>query len=119
MTWTYKQSTGELQHNGEFQGNGYSGTGSGRNNPALQNIAGIGPIPQGQYVIGPAHSDGPLGPCVMNLDPAPGTDTFSRTLFRIHGDSVNHDASHGCIVLGPSIRHDIALAFDRDLVVVS
>ena len=118
MTWQYKQSNGELTHGDSFIGTGYSGTGDGRNNPAAQNIQNVGPIPVGSYAIGPAHSDGPLGPCVMDLDALPGTETFGRSLFRIHGDNANNDASHGCVVLGPSIRHTIALDHDRILVVV-
>jgi hypothetical protein len=119
MTWQYRQSDGELTCDGEFEGTGYSGTGIGRNEPDTQNIPNTGPIPQGQYKIGTAYDDiGKLGPCVMALDPQPGTETFGRSLFRIHGDNVNHDASHGCIILGPAIRHKIASSADRDLVVV-
>lgn len=119
MTWQYQQSTGELSWDGEFEGTGYSGAGIGRNNPAEQGTPDVGPIPQGQYRIGSAYDDiGKLGPCVMALDPSPGTNTFGRSLFRIHGDNVNHDASHGCIILGPAIRRKIASGADRDLVVI-
>lgn len=120
MTWTYKQSNGELSWDGEFEGTGYSGADTGRNNPAMQDVVDAGPIPQGSYKIGSAYDDiGKLGPCVMALDPLPGTETFGRTLFRIHGDNINHDASHGCIILGPAIRRKIASSADRDLVVMS
>lgn len=118
MPWTYKQAAGELTHDGVFEGTGYSGTGKGRNNNAAQGVPNLGPIPIGQYVIGPAYDEVPgLGPCVMHLDAYPSTNTFGRSLFRIHGDNVNHDASHGCVVLGPSIRHLIAASDDRTLVV--
>ena len=118
--WTYKQSDGTLTQDGVFEGTGYSGTGDGRNNPRMQDVQNVGPIPCGQYIIGPAYDDlGGLGPCVMHLDPYPSTNTFGRSLFRIHGDNVNHDASHGCVILGPSIRHLIAASDDRTLVVVS
>ncbi len=53
----------------------------------------------------------------MNVDPKPGTNTFKRTDFRIHGDNVNHDASRGCIILGPAIRRHIAASGDHDLTV--
>ena len=118
--WTYEQHNGELTHNGEFVGNGYSGMGSGRNNGMAQHIPNIGPIPCGQYKIAAKRDEIPgLGPCVMNLDPTPGTQTFGRSLFRIHGDNKNHDASHGCIILGPLIRAAIANSGDHDLVVIT
>jgi hypothetical protein len=120
MTWAYKQSNGLLTNDGVFEGTGYSGTGDGRNNPAMQNIPNVGPIPQGSYTIGPAYDDeNGLGPCVMHLDPIQGTETFGRSLFRIHGNNVNNDASHGCVILGPAIRHLIAASDDRTLLVTA
>lgn len=113
--WTYHQKTGDLHHNGVWQGIGYSGRAGGRNNPDSQRIPNIGPVPQGKYHIGPAHDHPQLGPCVMNLDAVPGTNTFGRDLFRIHGDNTDHDASHGCIILGPAIRHAIRDGGDTDL----
>jgi hypothetical protein len=118
MSWFYDQSSGELRHNGEFEGTGYSGTGNGRNNPSAQDLPNTGPIPQGKYHIGPAYAHPHLGPCVMNLDPIEGTNTFGRSLFRIHGDNARHDASEGCIILGPSIRKLIAASGDHDLEVM-
>lgn len=106
--WTYSQSTGELLNDGAFAGTGYSGTGDGRNNPDMQNVQNVGPIPQGEYDIGLEYDDDHLGPCVMALTPSEDTNTFGRSLFRIHGDNARHDASHGCIILGPSIRWAIA-----------
>lgn len=120
MTWRYQQSTGALTQDAEFIGTGYSGTGDGHNNPSMQDVQGVGPIPRGQYIIGEAYDNmGGLGPCVMHLDPYPNTNTFGRSLFRIHGDNPEHDASHGCVVLGPGIRHLIADSDDRTLVVVA
>lgn len=119
MTWTYKQSSGELCWNNVFEGTGYSGTGDGRNNPAMENVQNVGPIPRGGYNIGKAYDDiGGLGPCVMHLDPLPGNNACERSAFRIHGDNANHDASHGCIILGPVIRHLIAGSRDRTLQVL-
>lgn len=118
MTWQFKQSNGVLTHGDDFTGVGYSGTGDGRDNPDMQEVHNVGPIPCGEYTIGDAHADGKLGPCVMNLDPKPGTETFGRSLFRIHGNNVSNDASHGCIVMGPSIRQAVSASEDRDLVVI-
>lgn len=119
MTWSYSQKTGELLRDGAFEGTGYSGTRGGRNNPDAQNIPNVGPIPRGMYRIGQAYDHPELGPCVMNLDQQPGTMTFGRDLFRIHGDNARHDASHGCIILGPAIRRLIAASEDRELVVMA
>ncbi len=115
MSWEYDQSSGELRHDGAFEGTGYSGTGIGRNAPDAQRIPHTGPIPQGRYRIGKDYDHPHLGPCVMNLEPEPGTDTFGRSLFRIHGDNKRHDASQGCIILGPTLRRLIARSFDDEL----
>lgn len=110
--WRYQISTGELTRDGEFVGTGYSGSGytaaDGRNNPAMVHIHGKGPIPPGLYQIEKPRDSETLGPCVMNLTPMPGTNDFGRSLFRIHGNNKANNASHGCIILGPSIRHLIA-----------
>lgn len=116
--WTYHQKSGDLLHIGVWQGQGYSGRAGGRNNPDAQCTVGVGPLPQGQYRIGTAYDHPQLGPCVMNLDAEPGTNTFGRDLFRIHGDNANHDASHGCIILGPAIRHAIRDSGDHELEVL-
>ena len=93
--------------NGEFQGTGYSGRMEGRNEGTEESTPNVGPIPRGLYSIAPARYSERLGPLVMNLDPI-GHDALGRTNFRIHGDNKTHDASHGCIVLGPAIRKTIA-----------
>jgi hypothetical protein len=115
--WVYRSSDGELLHDGTFEGSGYSGTGAGRNNPSMEDEHGIGPIPRGRYRIGPERASERLGPVVMNLDPI-GHDAMGRTAFRIHGDDARHDASHGCVILGPVLRHLIAGSFDTELEVV-
>ena len=116
--WSYDQSSGELRHDGAFEGTGYSGTGEGRNNPAMQAVQMVGPVPQGKYKIGDVYDHPHLGPCVMALEPLPETNTFGRSLFRIHGDNNRHDASHGCIILGPAIRRLISRSADHELEVL-
>lgn len=92
-----------------MSGVGYSGLGSHRNDPSSVDKVGEGPIPPGIYKIGPVYDDtGHLGPVVMHLDPEPGTHTFGRSAFRIHGDNAEHTASHGCIILSHDLRVDIA-----------
>jgi len=56
--WTYNQSDGTLLHDGALAGEGYSGFGEGKNNPTMQTLHDVGPIPQGTYDIGLAHDTG-------------------------------------------------------------
>ena len=116
--WTYSIQTGCMSHDGLRIGSGYSGRDDGRNNPKFAAVQNVGPIPPGKYTIGPEYNHPHLGPCVMNLEPLKGTNTFGRSLFRIHGDNSQHDASHGCIVIGPACRRAIAASPDKVLEVV-
>jgi hypothetical protein len=120
MVWTFSQSTGRLKHNGLPQADGYSGKGAGKFNPAMQATSGIGPIPRGEYRITAPFTHPGAGPYTMRLHPKPGTMTWGRSGFMIHGDSLDHpgQASEGCIILGPSIRHLIWNSGDRNLEVV-
>jgi hypothetical protein len=118
MTWRYQQSTGDLYRDAAFVGTGYSGAGhtlaEGRNNPAMEAVVGKGPIPKGMWKIGPAHDSPHTGPLTMNLDPV-GHDAHGRSLFRIHGDNRDDDASHGCIILARGMRGTIEMSGDTDL----
>ena len=103
---------------------GYSGWAEGRNNPALQQVHDVGPIPRGHYTIGsPTCIDhvGPHGPFVLPLTPKDGTAMFGRAGMLIHGDSIQNpgSASHGCIILPRAIREDIAALHDLDLEVIA
>jgi hypothetical protein len=108
---------------GSLRFNGYSGAGrmflDGRNNAEMTHIPERGPIPVGRYTIGVAHLSEHTGPITMNLDPEPGTETFGRSAFRIHGNNAMNDASHGCIILPPDARRCISDSPDRELEVVS
>ena len=122
MTWEYVQKTGALSHNGNPVATGYSGNTIGLNNPDVQNKIGIGPIPCGTYTIGPPHQPiDHLGPIALPLYPAPANEMFGRLGFFIHGDNpaMDHTASDGCIIFGPTIRQAIVNSGDTTLVVVS
>ena len=109
--YLYEQSTGKLRdENGVLIGEGYSGHAEGKNNPQMQNVPDIGPIPVGVYRIGQPFDHPHLGPCVMSLTPLPETDTFGRSGFFLHGDDREHpgEGSEGCIVQGPMVRHAVA-----------
>jgi len=127
--WIYSQSTGRLKLKAKtiVQGSdiiytsvGYSGHKSGKNNPAMQNEKGIGPIPQGLWVIGDAYLSRNTGPYTIVLTPDGHTKTFGRSAFRIHGDSVKFPgtASHGCIILPRRDREKIIESGDKSLMVV-
>lgn len=119
--WTYAQSTGQLSRNGQPIAIGYSGFGEGKNNPALQGISDVGPIPRGDYTIGPPECvdvAGPHGPYVLRLTPH---QAMNRDGFLIHGDSMEHpgQASHGCIILARGFRSLIAVSHDTHLTVIA
>lgn len=123
--WIYNSSTGKLYHQLDPQDEpemvaiGYSGFGSGRNNPLKANIKGVGPIPGGYYSITlPPRKSPTLGPLVMDLEPHPDTETFGRSLFRIHGDNSTGTASHGCIIVNKKTRELIEASKDIVLKVV-
>lgn len=124
LDWNFSQSTGQYSHTDNATGTtanvgtGYSGTGDGRNNPAMQNVPNVGPIPQGTYDIGSGHASPTTGPNTMNLTPQTDTNTYGRDLFRIHGNNATNDASHGCPIAGPNIRNQINNSNDRVLNVV-
>ena len=117
--WNYSQSTGELEHDGVEVAIGYSGLGLDKDQPDDQGVVGMGPIPQGEWIIGPAAESRTLGPVVMALWPAAGTDALGRSEFFIHGDSLEHpgQASHGCIVLDHDARVAISESGDTALTV--
>ena len=124
--WVYAQASGELSRDDDAAvvSTGYSGSGEGKNNPAMQQIHDVGPIPRGIWHIGDpecVETVGPHGPFVLPLTPADGTETFGRSGFLCHGDSYNHpgQASHGCIVLNRHVREAIAASHDQLLKVVA
>ena len=118
--WTYDQLSGALGKDGQRVATGYSGFGEGKNNPDLENIHDVGPIPKGVYGIGPPQDTPTHGPHVLALTPEPGTNTFGRDGFLIHGDSVQNPgtASHGCIILPRTARDQIAASGDHQIQVV-
>jgi hypothetical protein len=125
--WTYVQESGELLRDGLHFAVGYSGyddpvTGQmGWNNPELERVEGVGPIPVGRYFIGPPRDTLTHGPFVLPLTPDPANEMFGRSEFLIHGDSKEHPgtASRGCIIMGPDIRKLVAASGDTLLQVIS
>ncbi len=122
--WIYSQSTGRLTYvdsngNSAFVGTGYAGYGPGLNNPAMQNVPFIGPLPQGLYTIGPQQDNGNRSQSMV-LTPNPGNQMFDRWGFLIHGPHKDdqHDSSNGCPVFKKSIRDQIGKSNDKCFQVV-
>jgi hypothetical protein len=119
--YTYDQATGILTGGAlETPARGYSGHGDGCNNPMLQSVPDVGPIPQGRYTISQPFDSPDHGPVAMHLTPDAGTDTFGRSGFLMHGDSLEYpgQASLGCIIMPRAIRDQVAAGSDRELEVV-
>lgn len=122
FAWTYAQKSGELHQDDKPIATGYSGTGAGKNNPAMQNVPNVGPIPQGDWTIaGPPADTADHGPYVLKLNPADDTETFGRGGFLMHGDSKEHPgcASHGCVILPQAVREQVWTSGDRELEVLA
>lgn len=123
MPWKWDQSAGELSRNGKLVSRGYSGNGRGKNNPSLQGVAGVGPLPVGRYKIGAPYNSKNVGPYTLTLDAVdarPGDDVHQptgRSAFRVHGDSIRAPgtASRGCLIVPRNIREAIWRSGDRDL----
>jgi hypothetical protein len=120
--WTYEQKTGTLSHNNKTIWHGYSGHGEGLNNPVLQAVANVGPIPCGEYDIGAPYDSERVGPYALPLTPRPETNTFGRSYFRFHGDKKAgpaNSASTGCLIFPRAIRELVHGSWDNILLVVS
>ena len=129
LRWIYQQSTGNLyrQDNNPsatvLVGSGYSGAPGAVNNGLLDSIGSKGPIPTGDFLIGPQQtittSDGRVLPGAMRLYPEPGSWLYGRDGFIIHGgDMVRRTSSAGCIIQVHSVRDAVGIAGDRRLAVV-
>lgn len=120
--WTYAQKTGELQQDGRHVAIGYSGAGAGKNNPEMESVRDVGPIPRGSWtIVGPPVNTPEHGPYVLRLQPDADTDTFGRTGFLMYGDSKESPgcASHGCVIMPRAVREQVWTSGDRDLKVVA
>jgi RHS repeat-associated protein len=117
---TYSQSTGHLKcvddsGNIVAEADGYGGNGAGKNNPDMQNVPNVGPLPRGNYGMGPARNSPNTGPITIPLNYLGGDEPFpsnrSPDLMRIHGDKKNGpqgNASKGCIIANQNARKKIA-----------
>ncbi|HWE51390.1 MAG TPA: tlde1 domain-containing protein [Bryobacteraceae bacterium] len=126
--WLYKQSTGELFAGAEegvsigvLAGTGYAGFGAGKNNPELEAVHLLGPLPKGLYRFGSPEASPKLGPLAIPLIPDDSNEMFGRSAFFLHADSITHpgEASEGCIVMARDVRQRVFASADKDLRVIA
>jgi hypothetical protein len=124
MAWLYDRKSGCVGRTDDPENNavavGYSGHGIGKNNPDMSNVHDVGPIPRGMWsIVALLLTTADHGPFVLRLAPKEGTETFGRTGFLIHGDSVTNPggASLGCIILPRTTREMIWRSNDKELIV--
>ena len=112
MNWTFESSTGKLfDPEGNLFSSGYAGGNCGLNpegvnNPAMQFVHNIGPLPEGFYTFGALVATGShLGPNSYPLIPATENEMGGRGGFWVHADTVRpRCASEGCIVMPGAVR---------------
>lgn len=122
MPWYYDRKTGYVTKTpgGIILYVGYSGHNEGRNNPDLSHQPNVGPIPPGGWnMIAMIDKTPEHGPYVIRLLPDPETNTFGRSGFLIHGDSIKAPgtASLGCIILPRLAREAMWRSDDKKVVV--
>jgi hypothetical protein len=108
----YEQATGRLlEDDGKVIGLGWAGHLQGRNNPEMQIVKGVGPLPKGKYIVENPENGTHLGPLAFPLTPDPTNKMFGRDAFFIHGASAEHPAlsSDGCIIQGRIAREYISI----------
>ena len=124
---SYSQSTGVLTMPNGQKYTGHAGKGVGLNNPDMQHIRYIGPLPQGFYTLGVwqdgkkyGPGDAKLGPFVCRLTPSESNKMFGRDGFFFHGGDGSEPPtdSEGCIVLFRAARNAIAASGETRLHVV-
>jgi hypothetical protein len=97
LTWA--QGLGTLSSAEGFFAKGYAGHGIGKNNPDLQHVKNVGPIPLGWYTIeGEPFTHPRCGQFCLRLVPDAENEMFGRSGFLLHGDNAAGTASEGCIV---------------------
>ena len=125
MPWRYEQATGKMfDPTGVLVYTGYAGGNcgknpEGKNNPLMQDVKSIGPLPKGEYGLGEVVLTSHLGPYAIPLIPSPENQMFGRGGFFIHGDTTpSGNASEGCIIMPKIIRLRIYGSDDRLVEVV-
>ena len=89
----------------------YSGTGDGRDNPAMNDVPDVGPTPRGWWDINSPQNTR-LGKPSFRLTPDPANSVFQSrrtpSSFLIHANNDRNDASEGCTICEKKVRDVIA-----------
>jgi Protein of unknown function (DUF2778) len=115
---TYIRKTGQwLDTRGNILGVGWAGQGIGKNNPDMDGVHNIGPLPAGLYTITAPYDNPKTGPYTMNLEPDPSNNMKGRADFRIHGAAFTNPelSSEGCIIQVRGVRQAIWDSDDHQL----
>jgi hypothetical protein len=123
--WTFEQTTGKwYDAAGTHVTTGYAGGNCGKdpigiNNPDMQCVKDVGPLPVGFYTMGELVPESHLGKDAIPLLPAPSNSMCGRGDFYIHGDTETpRCASEGCIVLPHDVRMAAYNSGDKQVQVV-
>lgn len=104
----YSQKSGRIfTASGVLLHVGYSGHGQGKNNPSMQHVERVGPIPRGVYNLGEPREHSEHGPFAIPLIPVAGNSMFGRSAFMAHGERIAPpagEASEGCIIAPLPVR---------------
>ena len=127
MTWVFQQSTGHIYDptgvlvTTTYAGGNCGNNPEGLNNPAMQDVKCVGPLPQGLYTFGQPENSSKLGPFAIPLIPDPANTMYDRGGFFAHGDTVemDHAASEGCIITNRGVRMTMWGSEDHQLTVIA
>lgn len=125
--WTFESRTGKLfDPSGKLVWTGYAGGNKGKNpegvnNPDMQDVPNVGPLPEGVYTFGKLFLESHLGPYAIELVPDPANDMHGRGDFFCHGDHIGAPgtASEGCIIMPRPIRERMFKGVERQIRVVA
>jgi hypothetical protein len=100
-------------------GDGVLEPGEGLNDPSMEKVKGVGPLPAGLYRLGRPFTHPTAGPFTMRLEPLPGTKLYDRSGFLFHGGrKTAPGVSHGCVVGDRPVREAANAYADRLVQVV-
>lgn len=125
MSWRYEQATGRLYRpDGTHAATGYAGGNCGKNpeganNPDMQDVKSVGPLPKGVYTKGEVVLQSHLGPFAIPLVPHEDNQMFGRSGFFMHGDTTpSGNASEGCIIQTRAVRKEFYASEDNEIEVI-
>lgn len=120
MSYVFEQSTGRMiDPDSNEVAVGYAGGNcghnpEGKNNPEMQNVPSIGPLPEGWYDLGEPVEHSHLGAYAIPLIPDPSNEMYGRGSFYLHGDTTpSGNASEGCIIMPRLVRQAIKASGER------